>query len=586
MNVRRTRTAAVAAGLAAGVLAVPMAPAHAGPNPATMYQQPGNAQCNKNPNFCVLYPKAAALPSGRLVAAFERSIGDPVGQTMPVYRSDDNGQTWQWLSDVRAPAYMGGPARYTSNWTNPFLYVMPHTVGSLSAGTLVMATVVSGDDAWYRQNKQANPNWQPTGDGDRRDVSIALYKSTDSGASWSFVNIVATGGWQGGSAGNINNNISAANNTRQSDPLWEPYLMAFGSELIVYYSDENDWTGYNTSSGIPTLRGDNATAPDSRGQILVHKTWNGTSPAWSLPVVDVPGFTHSVAGVNQIGGGRPGMPNVTWTTNNQWMLTYEYFGGGGVGRHEFSQNPLNFHSVGGVAGTDVARLPVTAGSPAPASGGSPTLLRLPDGKIILNTGASGDVWVNASGSSAGAWTRQLTTMPASYSRNLTYVPRTGRVLVMGGVTTLRYADIDFGRSVGAYFKLVNRRSGKALGVLQRDLLDGASAVQWTDNGSPDQHWHVTDVGGGYRVLLNRNSGRSLGVFQGATGDGAQAVQWVETRANDQQWTLVPTGSYFKIVNRNSGKVLGVFQGSTADGANAVQWTDTGALDQQWALVRV
>ncbi|MFF7981700.1 hypothetical protein ACFZDK_21645 [Streptomyces sp. NPDC007901] len=70
----------------------------------------------------MLYPKSAQLPSGRIVATFEDSESARVGQTMPVYKSDDDGTTWAKLADVKAPAYLSSDsqyAKYTSNWTNP-----------------------------------------------------------------------------------------------------------------------------------------------------------------------------------------------------------------------------------------------------------------------------------------------------------------------------------------------------------------------------------------------------------------------------------------------------------------------------------
>jgi hypothetical protein len=208
-------------------LALALAPSASAyqPSPSSLYVAE-NPTCNKRP--CVLYPKSAQLPSGQIVAAFENSQGDPVGQTMPLYKSDDHGTTWQKLTDLKAPAYMTSDpryAKYTSNWTNPYLYVLPHDVGSLKAGTLLLASVVSGDDYYYKERKAADPDWQPTGDGDRKDVSIALYASTDDGATWSFENIIAAGGWQGGGG----SNRSAANTNRQQDPVWEPHLFARGS---------------------------------------------------------------------------------------------------------------------------------------------------------------------------------------------------------------------------------------------------------------------------------------------------------------------------------------------------------------------
>ena len=587
-GLRRALTAALATAAALWTLA---GPAHAStPTPATLYQLPGTASCTKSVNNCVLYPKAAALPSGRLVAAFEESTvtssGSADGQTIPIYKSDDNGTTWQYLAGVKAPAYASSnPAysQYVSNWTNPYLYVLPQAVGNLASGTLMMASVVSGDDYNYLDNKATNSSYQPTHDGDRSNTAIALYASTDSGATWTLENIIATGTWSNGYS------YPATENTyHENDPVWEPYLMVYNNQLVAYYSDENDYTGYNTSTGVPTLDPNNNTTPDADTQILAHKTWDGvSSDAWSSPVVDVTGTTvTNSSGYSEIGGGRPGMANVVQTSDGEWMLTFEYWGGGNNVRYKISSNPLDFYDVGGTAGTGIASLPVTSGSAALSLGGSPVLLRLPNGRIIYNAAGSGAVWTNASGSSTGSWTQQQTTMGSAYSRSLTYVPATGRVEIIGGTTTISYADIDFGNSVGAYYRLVNENSGKSLGVLGSNLLDGTSVVQWTTNTSTDQLWHVTALGNGYDTLLDENSGRALGIWQGSTASGANVVQWVQNASYDQQWQLVAVGSYYELVNRNSGLALTVTGSSTSDGAQIVQQAYTGATSQLWSLVQV
>lgn len=588
---RRVHRITGALAAAAALVGVTAAAGYAvSPTPQTLYQLPSGASCTKAVNNCVLYPKATALPGGRLIAAFEKSTvaasGSADGQTIPVYKSDDDGSTWQPLSEVKAPAYSSSNpavAKYVSNWTNPYLYVMPQTVGSLSAGTLLLSTVVSGDDYYYLEQKAADPNWVPSHDGDRKDTAIALYASTDAGATWSFVNIVATGGWSNGY-----NWPAAANTYRSNDPVWEPYLMVHNNQLVAYYSDENEYTGYNRNTGVATPDPANTTSPDPGTQILAHRTWDGTSPSWSAPVVDVAGLAAtSSAGQRLIGGGRPGMTNVVPTTDGKWFMTFEYFGGGDNVRYKVGTDPLKFFAVGGDAGSGVTSLPVTADSGSLSTGGSPVLLRLPSGKILFNSnGGGGSVWTNTTGSSTGAWTMQRTTSPQAYSRNLTYVPRTGRVEIIGGHTTLSYADVDFGSSSGPYYKLVNRNSGKALAVLGGSLADAQNVVQWSDIGSADQRWHLVDAGSGYTTLLNKNSGRALGVWEGSTAEGARAAQWVENLQSDQQWQLVPAGAYYKLVDRKSGKVLAVDGASVADGAPVVQWTDTGSLDQQWSLVQV
>jgi hypothetical protein len=91
------------------------------------------------------------------------------------------------------------------------------------------------------------------------------------------------------------------------------------------YSDENDYTGFNATTGVPARD----PANDSRGQILAHRTWDGRSAQWSAPVVDIAGLTQSMGGgKTEIGGGRPGVANVVRTTDGKWLLTFEYWGGG------------------------------------------------------------------------------------------------------------------------------------------------------------------------------------------------------------------------------------------------------------------
>lgn len=568
--------------------------ADTGPN--ILYQLPTSAKCLKGFGNCVIYPKSAQLPSGRIVAGFEQAtvvtypapdtIGGAKGETLPIYKSDDNGVTWQKLSDVPAPSTYGNPAmaKYSSNWTNPFFFTMPQTVGNITAGTLLLATIVSGEDEWYREHKVANSAYVPDNDGDRRDVSLALYSSTNQGASWNFLNIIATGGWQGGSAG-APGRFSNANTTHQQDPLWEPYLMVYNNQLVAYYSDENDYSGYNATTGVPTLTADNSTGPDDGGQILVHRTWNGvTATAWSQPVVDVAGDTWTFNGTSRIGGGRPGMTTVVPTTDSKWLITYEYWSGGNNVRYKTATNPLQFAAVGGGAGTGITSLPVTAGSGALALGGSPVTVRLPDGRLIYNASGSGSVWIN-NGSSTGAWTQRQTTMAGGYSRQLQFVSGTGRVLILGndGPSTIRFGEWNQDvLGAGAFEKITNRNSGLALDVYSANTLNGGDAVQWAYNSGANQQWQVQDAGGGYVRVVNRNSSLCLDVYQNSTADGGDVVQWTCGNGFNQQWRVQDAGGgYVRLVNRNSGKCLDVNGFSTANGGNVQQWACTGGTNQQW-----
>ncbi|MET7571961.1 RICIN domain-containing protein [Streptomyces sp. NPDC005492] len=583
---------ATSIGLAFAIASASTASAYQ-PSPANLYTATNTAACNKSP--CVLYPKSAQLPDGRIVATFEDSESAPVGQTLPLYKSDDDGTTWSKLTDVKAPASLSSDsayAKYTSNWTNPYLYVLPQNVGNLSAGTLLLASVVSGDDYYYEEQKAADSSWTPTSDGDRKDVALALYASTDDGASWSFENIIAAGSWQGGSAGSVGR-TSTANTNKQVDPVWEPHLLAHNGQLIAYYSDENDYTGYDTSTGALTLDTANDTATDSGGQVLMHRTWNGTGSAWSSPVVDVPGSTVSMgSGKTEIGGGRPGMTTVAPTTDGKWLMTYEYWGGGTNVRYRIADDPTKFY-----AGTDgaITSLPVPSGGNTLSTGGSPVLLPMPDGRIVYNASGSGDVWVNESGLSTGTWKEYKTPIAAGYSRDLQYVTGTGRVLILqaswsgGSVGPVKYAEVDLGRSDGAYYSLVNRLTGQVLSTASGKTQDASltgntpDLVLGADSAADTQRWHLTTKGSDV-TLLNKAGGRAVAIWTGSATAGQKLAQWVDDGATDKEWTLVSssTSGYYKLRSvRNTSLYM---TGASAGGSVTLAASaDDGSQD--WQLVQ-
>ncbi|MFI6370626.1 RICIN domain-containing protein [Streptomyces sp. NPDC050546] len=570
------------------------------PTGGTMYQL-GSEPCLKGRGNCAVYPKSAQLPGGRLVASFEKSTvvassGSAAGQTLPVYKSDDDGTSWQPLSEVKAPAYLSKDpkyAEYTSNWTNPYLYVLPQSVGGLKAGTLLLASVVSGDDHYYKERKAADPDWSPSNDGDRSDLAIALYSSTDEGKSWKVVNVVATGGWQGGSAGAVGKNIAAANKYQQVDPLWEPYLMVYKGKLVCYYSDENDYAGFDPVTGVPKRDPANDTATDSHGQILVHRTWDGRSGNWSEPVVDVSGSVQDMGGgKTEIGGGRPGMTNVVPTSDGRWMLTFEYWGGGANTRYVIADDPLKFFK-GSQTGMSVGSLPVVSGSRPLAGGGSPVLVRLPDGRLVYNAANSGDVWVNETGRSDGVWTEYQTTSPAGYSRNLQYVDDTGRIAILNnqGTSTIAFAEVDLGDSSGTYYRLVNRKTGQVIGTGNKTndanlgngdtpdvVLEDVGAAADRDT----QQWHVMTAPNGGTTLLNRSGGRTAAIWTGNATVGQRIGQWVDDSSTGT-WNLVksPDGYYkFQAVKNTSLYLTGASTSAPLTLQNAA-----GDGSQDWKLVR-
>ncbi|WP_079174247.1 RICIN domain-containing protein [Streptomyces mirabilis] len=570
------------------------------PTGGILYQL-GSELCLKGRGNCAVYPKSAQLPSGRLVASFEKSTvaaatGSADRQTLPVYKSDDHATTWQLLSEVKAPAYLSSDpqyAKYTSNWTNPYLYTLPQDVGNLKQGTLLLASVVSGDDQYYLEHKAADPNWTPSNDGDRGDLAIALYASTDEGVSWKVVNVVAAGGWQGGSAGAIGQNIAAANTHQQVDPVWEPYLMVYQGQLVCYYSDENDYTGFDATTGVPTLDPANTTATDSHGQILAHKTWDGRSARWSAPVVDIAGLTQSTGGGRtEIGGGRPGMANVVRTTDGKWLLTFEYWGGGANTRYVIADNPLQFHR-GSPTGEAVTSLPVDTGSRPLATGGSPVVIRLPGGRLVYNAAGSGNVWVNDSGRSDGTWKEYQTTSKAGYSRSLQYVDGTGRIAILNnqGTSTIAYAEVDLGRSDGAYYQLVNRRTGQVIGTGNKtndanignaDVPDVVLEAPGSAPNPDTQYWHVVTEPNGGVTLLNKSGGRAAAVWTGNATAGQRIGQWVDNSATGSWNLLKTTDGFYKL---QSVRNTNLYLTGSSDGAPLTLQNALTDGSQDWELVQ-
>ncbi|MFI1488610.1 RICIN domain-containing protein [Streptomyces sp. NPDC020747] len=570
------------------------------PTGGILYQL-GNEPCLKGRGNCAVYPKSAQLPGGRLVASFEKSTvvpktGSADRQTLPVYKSDDHGTSWQRLSQVKAPAYLSNDpkyAKYTSNWTNPYLYTLPQDVGNLKQGTLLLASVVSGDDHYYKEHKAADPNWTPSNDGDRKNMAIALYSSTDGGVSWKVLNVIATGGWQGGSAGAVGQNIASANTHKQVDPLWEPYLMVYKGKLVCYYSDENDYIGFDPATGVPTLDRANDTAPDSHGQILVHKTWDGRSAQWSGPVVDLAGLTQDMGGgKTEIGGGRPGMTNVVRTTDGKWMLPFEYWGGGANTRYVIADSPLEFYR-GSATGTDVASLPVAAGSRPLARGGSPVIVRLPGGRLVYNAAGSGNVWVNESGRSDGTWKEYQTTSPAGYSRNLQYVQGTGRIAILNnqGTSTIAHAEVDLGQSDGAYYQLVNRKTDQVIGtgnhtndanIGNGDVPDVVLEEPGSAANPDTQYWHVVTEPNGGTSLLNKSGGRAAAIWTGNATVGQRIGQWVDNSSTGS-WNLVKTrDGFYKL---QAVKNTNLYLTGASDGAPLTLQNAATDGSQDWELVQ-
>jgi hypothetical protein len=209
-------------------------------------------------NVGAQYPRVIQLKvgaaKGTLLATFASRAA-----SLAIYRSTDNGETWQAYSEV--PQLRGQPC----------LYELPVKMGEFPAGTVMACGGgTQGTDATKR--------------------SLAAAYSLDGGKSWQFLSTIAVGG-----VGRYDP-TDRAGLSRDQAPVFEPYLYADSKgRLVAYYSDERDKkSGYS--------------------QLLDHVVSKDGGRTWGPIVYDV-AIPDGLA--------RPGMALVTRDGKGKYYMSYE-----------------------------------------------------------------------------------------------------------------------------------------------------------------------------------------------------------------------------------------------------------------------
>ncbi|GAA4457913.1 family 43 glycosylhydrolase [Phytohabitans houttuyneae] len=165
--------------------------------------------------------------------------------------------------------------------------------------------------------------------------------------------------------------------------------------------------------------------------------------------------------------------------------------------------------------------------------------------------------------------------------------------LVGAVVAASAAVVTFSNAYAvtidpnAWYQVVSRHSGLALGIAGSSTADQAGLVQTARGDQASKQFQFVASGNGYYRLKARHSGKVLDVLNFSTANGANVVQWSDLNGTNQQWSAVDTDSgYVKLLNRNSGKALDVWEWSTSDGGRISQYNDTGGTNQQWQLVTV
>ncbi|KAK4144416.1 Sialidase [Dichotomopilus funicola] len=327
-----------------------------------------------------LYARIAELHTGSLLVTSSLS-GDGIFegelQAFPLWESEDGGASWTWISNITDQVNGWGMS------AQPALLELRRPLGKFKPGTVLAA----------------GNSWSNNG------TRIDLYASTDKARTWEFVSHVAEGG--------------RPNTTNGATPVWEPFLLHYEDELVVYYSDQRD---------------------PLHGQKLSHQT-SSDLLTWG-PVVNDARFDEYLA--------RPGMTTVAYIPPiDKWIVTYELPVGNSSSHgsnypvnYRLSDSPLTFDSS-----PSVEILITLANGTLFAPNASPYVVWSPsggpNGTIIVSDADYSQVYVNTKGGAADAWEAKDSGHPAAYSRALHVFEKKQDLLVVVG------GDTFDGNGVGA-----------------------------------------------------------------------------------------------------------------------------------------
>lgn len=139
---------------------------------------------------------------------------------------------------------------------------------------------------------------------------------------------------------------------------------------------------------------------------------------------------------------------------------------------------------------------------------------------------------------------------------------------------------------GAYYKIVNRNSGKALDIPGGNSANNTQLVQWNDVGNNNQQFRLIANSDGYFTIVNRGTGKAVD-NAGKTADNSPVVEWDQSSSDNQKWKLIDTGDgYYKLQVKSSQKYIDVSGSSMNNDAGIVTNSGSTSLSQQWKVSKV
>ena len=161
--------------------------------------------------------------------------------------------------------------------------------------------------------------------------------------------------------------------------------------------------------------------------------------------------------------------------------------------------------------------------------------------------------------------------------------------VYGGI----YSQMIYGESFqeppplydpNTLYKIVNRKSGRAISVLEGGAANGTPTILWDSVDATDQFWRIVEIGDGFYKVINHRSGRALATLDGGSSNETVVHIW-DYLGNfpDQHWAISPGTGFVAIRNRISRRALSCRDGGTSNGTRIHLWDYVGVGDQEWLI---
>ncbi|MFG6446453.1 RICIN domain-containing protein [Microbacterium sp. P07] len=524
-------------------------------------------------------------------------------QEWPIFRSTNQGASWSKISAVNPGLqFPGTPGQedvtQLDRLAQPFLFEVPQTVGNLSAGTLLLTGQVRAADR----------------DAPSSITKLVVYKSTNQGASWTYVSTIDTGGPA----------VYDPSSTSTTTTVWEPTLAVDGGGgLVAYFSDERQKANgvLQAVSYRRSLDGGqtwgalaNVSAPTDQnhrpGMITVDKLPDGSYIA-TYEVVNATGYAFSNASPVFFKKSPDGL---NWGTTTSLGTPVELADGRGIG----SSPTLKWVPTGGPKGMVVVaskwgldaagnldggqnffvnynlgvgpweRLPfaVTFNGPSSITGFAQGIDYSPDGRTLYQATNVDNYRPNPSNPSqtylyndirVGTIPLTATAYEAENAANVNTA-----VVAHGDASNgSKIGNINFANSTVTFTVEAPQAGNYTVNVRYADGTGATSSHAVSVNGgsATSVSYPATANWGRYlwaqtTASLNAGSNTIRFAYQGTFAEIDQ-IQVSQTGTS-----LSPT---FRIQNRNSNKLLEISSALLTDGAPAGQWGPTANATQIWKL---